>query len=93
MFDNKHSMNTTLIQPAMYAYSSYCRNCSIYNLNAFTNITIQGNTRINNKFTKPFCYIKPKYFIKYIGVVFTIHLLDFSPFVKIDGMMRLHSIE
>ena len=60
------------------------------------------NTRINNKFTKPFsqwlfsiaeCYIKPKDFIKYIGVVFTIHLLDFSPFVKIDGMMRLHSIE
>ena len=41
----------------------------------------------------PFCYIKPKDFIKYIGVVFTIHLLDFSPFVKIDGMMRLHSIE
>ena len=39
------------------------------------------------------CYIKPKDFIKYIGVVFTIHLLDFSPFVKIDGMMRLHSIE
>ena len=38
-------------------------------------------------------YIKPKDFIKYIGVVFTIHLLDFSPFVKIDGMMRLHSIE
>ena len=41
----------------------------------------------------PFSYIKPKDFIKYIGVVFTIHLLDFSPFVKIDGMMRLHSIE
>lgn len=91
MFDNKHSMNTTLIQPAMYAYSSYCRNCSIYNLNTYTNITIQGKYCVCVLACK--CYIKPKDFIKYIGIVFTIHLLDFSPFVKIDGMMRLHSIE
>ena len=95
MFDNKHSMNTTLIQPAMYAYSSYLQ--ELFNIQ-FKYILSYKNTRKIPELTislpNPFnCYIKPKDFIKYIGVVFTIHLLDFSPFVKIDGMMRLHSIE